>query len=267
MQEELSIKGKIYKVRQLRGFGAYASAKLNGNIIEIKIPVYLNKEKSFQTFQSLRNRIIKSIERAGNYTPKPEFLEFYNGQEIPIMAKSFTINITEGEGSASRAKLKENLITVRLAKGLSEREKKRHTYTLSRRIISKNVLPDLVSRTNELNERYFRFRFDEVRIKEQETRWGSYSKRTNRINLNFRLLFAPQEIIDSVIVHELAHIKVQDHSKRFWDLVLSAIPDYKAKRKWLRKNGNSLGVFPTQAIAAPIRAAPDVTAPNLCEMH
>jgi predicted metal-dependent hydrolase len=263
MDEELYIKGKKYTIKLLKGFGVYATAKLNGDTIEIKIPVYLGKEKSTQTFLNLKKRMIKSIERSSEYIPKPEFLEFHNEQEIPVMGKSFIINIREGDGKSSRARLKGNTIAITLPNGLNDAERKRHVYILSRKAISKGVLPDLVCRVNELNERHFQFKFNDIRIREQETRWGSYSRRTNRINLNFRLLFAPQEIIDSVIVHELAHIKEQNHSKRFWNLVLAAMPDYKVRRKWLRKNGNNLGTLPAlQAIAAPISNAQSLSEPH-----
>ena len=62
-------------------------------------------------------------------------------------------------------------------------------------------------RVTELNNAHFGFELGNVKVKDQSTRWGSYSKRTNCIYLNFRLLSAPPEVLDYVIVHELAHVK------------------------------------------------------------
>ncbi len=82
-------------------------------------------------------------------------------------------------------------------------------------------------------------RFERLRVNDAGTRWGSCSNKGN-LNLNMRLLMAPIEIIDYVIIHELAHLKHKNHSKHFWDHVGQFCPDYKAKRKWLRVNGGEL---------------------------
>jgi predicted metal-dependent hydrolase len=73
------------------------------------------------------------------------------------------------------------------------------------------------------------------------TRWGSCSH-DNNVNFTWRLIMAPIEIIDYVIVHELAHIMHKNHSRNFWNLVEKYVPDYKEKRKWLRENGERLSL-------------------------
>ena len=72
-------------------------------------------------------------------------------------------------------------------------------------------------------------------VKDQRTLWGSCSGRKN-LNFNWRLAAAPPEALDYVVIHELCHLREMNHSKRFWDLVGAACPDYKARRKWLRDN-------------------------------
>ena len=51
---------------------------------------------------------------------------------------------------------------------------------------------------------------------------------------------APLEVIDYVVLHELAHLRVKNHSKKFWSVVAAKCPQYKSHRKWLRENGESL---------------------------
>ncbi|MEA4909157.1 MAG: SprT family zinc-dependent metalloprotease [Anaerolineaceae bacterium] len=75
-----------------------------------------------------------------------------------------------------------------------------------------------------------------VRLSGARTRWGSCSAR-GQINLNWRLVMAPPEVLDYVIVHELAHLKVRNHSKTFWALVESWLPGYAVQRRWLKDNG------------------------------
>ena len=84
-----------------------------------------------------------------------------------------------------------------------------------------------------------RFAFASVRIKNQKTRWGSCSAKRN-INLNLRLMMAPDEAIDYVIIHELCHLHVMDHSRAFWNLVESHCPDYRQWRAWFKQHGPSL---------------------------
>lgn len=78
-----------------------------------------------------------------------------------------------------------------------------------------------------------------IAIRDQKTRWGSCSARGN-LNFNWRIMMAPPEIIDYLVVHELCHLVHLNHSPDFWELVASIMPDYKAHKDWLRQNGSSL---------------------------
>lgn len=69
----------------------------------------------------------------------------------------------------------------------------------------------------------------------QRTRWGSCSSK-GRISLNWKLIVAPIETIDYVVVHELAHLKFYDHSQAFWRLVATQSPDFAHRREWLKQN-------------------------------
>jgi hypothetical protein len=81
--------------------------------------------------------------------------------------------------------------------------------------------------------------FQRIAIRDQKTKWGSCST-NNNLNFNWRILLAPPAVMDYVIVHEVCHLQVHSHSKAFWTLVGSIVPDYASKRSWLRQNGASL---------------------------
>lgn len=89
------------------------------------------------------------------------------------------------------------------------------------------------------------FRINRISIRGQKTRWGSCSRLGN-LNFNWKLIMAPQAVIDYIVIHELAHLKEMNHSSRFWSLVESLCPDYKKHRKWLKENGLRL-TLPTLA--------------------
>ena len=80
-----------------------------------------------------------------------------------------------------------------------------------------------------------------IRISDARQRWGSCSSRGG-LNFSWRLIQAPLEIVDYVIVHELVHLKQHDHSRKFWDKVKAIMPDYERRRKWLRENERLLRI-------------------------
>lgn len=83
----------------------------------------------------------------------------------------------------------------------------------------------------------YNFQYKPVKITSARTRWGSCSAR-GTLSFAWRLIMAPPEIIDYVVLHELAHTVQHNHGQQFWSLVQSMQPDYAAKRKWLKQNGH-----------------------------
>lgn len=81
--------------------------------------------------------------------------------------------------------------------------------------------------------------YGRITIRAQKTRWGSCSARGN-LNFNCLLMLTPPEVIDSVVVHELAHRFEMNHSPRFYAHVLAAYPEYETWNTWLKKNGQAV---------------------------
>lgn len=79
-------------------------------------------------------------------------------------------------------------------------------------------------------------KFNHITVREQKTRWGSCSSDCN-LNFNWKLILAPSEVLDYVVVHELCHLKEMNHSKAFWEEVKAVLPDYEMRRRWLKENG------------------------------
>ena len=85
-------------------------------------------------------------------------------------------------------------------------------------------------------------RFQSVEISSAKGKWGSCSY-DNKIRYAYRLIFAPREMIEYVVVHELSHVKEKNHSARFWAVVERYVPDWKMRRKWLKQHGFLLEIF------------------------
>ena len=85
------------------------------------------------------------------------------------------------------------------------------------------------------------FRYKLVKITSARTRWGSCSAK-GALCFTWRLVMAPPEIIDYVVVHELVHTLEKNHRKVFWERVQAILPDYKQKIAWLKANGHLLSL-------------------------
>lgn len=81
--------------------------------------------------------------------------------------------------------------------------------------------------------------YEQIEIRNQRTKWGSCST-TGTLGLNWRLMMAPPEIIDYVVVHELAHLEEHNHTQQFWELVNEHVPDYERRANWLDENSTKL---------------------------
>ena len=81
--------------------------------------------------------------------------------------------------------------------------------------------------------------YNRIFIKEQKTRWGSCSSLGN-LNFNWKLILLDEELLDYVVVHELAHRKQMNHSPTFWVEVERVLPDYRERRRWLKNWGQTV---------------------------
>lgn len=102
---------------------------------------------------------------------------------------------------------------------------------------AREYIPGRVAYYQELTGGHYK----KICIRDQQTRWGSCSAK-GTLSFNFRLMLAPPRVLDYVVVHELCHLTHMNHSKAFWQMVESILPDYRIHRKWLKENGHTLHV-------------------------
>jgi predicted metal-dependent hydrolase len=103
-----------------------------------------------------------------------------------------------------------------------------------RRAAEREIAPRLDAAVAALGTRY-----SKLTIRNQRTRWGSCST-TGAMSFNWRLLLAPEHVLDYVVWHEACHLRVMDHSPDFWALVRHHCPAYEIHRRWLRRHGATL---------------------------
>jgi predicted metal-dependent hydrolase len=103
-----------------------------------------------------------------------------------------------------------------------------------RRAAEREIAPRLDAAVAALGTSY-----SKLTIRNQRTRWGSCSA-TGALSFNWRLLLAPERVLDYVVWHEACHLRVMNHSTDFWTLVRSHCPGYEDDRRWLRRHGTTL---------------------------
>jgi predicted metal-dependent hydrolase len=103
-----------------------------------------------------------------------------------------------------------------------------------RRTAAREIPPRLDRATAAVGRRY-----TTLTIRGQRTRWASCST-SGAMSFNWRLLLAPEPVLDYVVVHEACHLVYPDHSARFWTLVAQHCPDHREHSRWLRRHGATL---------------------------
>ena len=174
---------------------------------------------------------------------KPEALRHFhhkvyeNGMDLVVGDRSYRLYLEEADRKTAAGKFfPPNELHITLPRGLDRFNRNRSIKTLCSRLVAQDYRAEITSRVVALNATFFKKNIQDVRLKYNSTNWGSCSS-NKIINLSTRLLFAPKEVIDYVIIHELAHLIEANHSSRFWALVENAMPEYKVHERWLKEHG------------------------------
>jgi predicted metal-dependent hydrolase len=229
--ERIEINGKNYEIKIVYCDNKNAYSSLKDDTILVKMPKRWPTKDRQNTIESLIARTIKEIQKGRWTSEGSKKLEFFHGQRIGIMGEHYEIAIVPSKRFGG--KIEDNCIVIKTADHQNAQKK---TSELICRQISKIALPKVRGRIEHFNSIHFDAEIKRVTIRDNTTTWGSYSRKGS-INLNIRLLFMPKEILDYVIVHELAHSRYLSHGKRFWGLVGKVLPNYLERRTWLRNHG------------------------------
>ena len=202
-----------------------------GNVL-VSCPLYISDKKVKELVESKAAWISSKLTEIESVNSCNKELNSIN-----FLGRNYKVNIYEIEQDIIRIKLEDNSFEVYVYNKLKEKKDK---------YIKDSIVKWYRERARKVFEeriKYYSQKLgvspNKITIKDQSTRWGSCSSKNN-INLNYRVVMAPIEIIDYLIVHELSHMVHLNHSKDFWRLVESILPDYEERKAWLKANGNKL---------------------------
>ncbi|MDH7565961.1 MAG: SprT family zinc-dependent metalloprotease [Clostridiales bacterium] len=215
------------------------SVDRNGEV-KVSAPFRISEKQICEVVQKKADWIVKKVNEVRERNANTVCREFVSGEKFLYLGKEYTLEIVEKDLGKSEVFIQEYTMAVYISQGLSEESRKQ---AIKEALVKwyRQRFAEIVKERIDKYSLQLKVAPCKVVIKDQKTRWGSCSKKGN-INLNWRLVMAPLDVIDYVVVHELCHLKVMNHSKDFWNLVESILPNYHESRKWLKVNGNRLGI-------------------------
>lgn len=228
--------GITYHLRQSKRARRMRIRFLSQSGFEIVYPWKMTQSDAMTFFQEERAWVLKTwIKAQAENQAALRERRYVDGAELLYFGETITLHLRD-DGEAARCSLRDSRLEVVLPRNLHANQR------LLRNVIEgfyrRQANCYLAARTWDL-ARLHGFSYNQVRIKNQKTRWGSCSAKRN-INLNLRLMMAPEAAIDYVIIHELCHLRELNHSEAFWALVESYCPDFRHWKAWFKEHGPRL---------------------------
>ncbi|MEL6971669.1 MAG: M48 family metallopeptidase [Bacteroidota bacterium] len=233
---KINIAGTEVPVRIVRERRRSIRAFMGKDEVIMRFPHNLSEEQEAQQRERLLNWLKRQHKKRADLFQKYQTADYQDGDTLRVGERQYTLVLQQEDRKTNSGRLNNGQITLKLVQGQDDQQRSKAIRTLLSRIIGADFLPAITQRVYELNDRYFQKTVRGVKLKYNHSNWGSCSN-TGNINLSTRLLFAPQQVVDYVIIHELAHLIHLNHSHRFWAEVARAMPNYEEQEVWLKKYG------------------------------
>jgi predicted metal-dependent hydrolase len=224
-------RGVTLQVEPRRGLRVFAPKRMPLR----EIDAILDRESNW-----IRQRLAARADWELTHPPR----RFVTGEHLPLLGEKWPLLVIEEEGR-KRPLIRRELrgdgpgsITLRIPAGLPEQQ--RHDLAMRSldrwfRRLARELITARVDHWSLQVEAFPGM----ISIRDTRSRWGSCSH-TGTLSFNWRVILAPPQVVDYLVVHELCHLVKPDHSPEFWELVESFIPGYKVDKRWLRDHGQDL---------------------------
>ena len=233
-QKLKAVKKKIQKIQDIKIIrtsrrSKSISLKIRNGELEISCPYNTSEIFLKNLIERKKEWIDKNIDRSRKNHKKID--QISNGF---ITFKGLVLPLIYKKSHFERITVEDNELKI----FYSEKSKSRQLITEWLKLQANNFLR---ARLSFLSKR-ISIEFNSLTIKSYTARWGSCNIKGD-IFLNWKLIMLPESVIDYVLIHELAHINVPNHSSEFWELVKKKNPNYFKHKRWLKDNGSSFILF------------------------
>jgi len=215
-----------YKITRARRKSISLHILADGTV-EVRAPILIPKFIINDFIRRNEKWINKHTEKRNQNKPKRR--NYIEGEKFLFLGKEYSLKLQ----NITKIELKgEDILFPKALEFRVKKEIESWYIKQAKEIITKQVQ----EQAKEMKASYLSIYFSDTRSK-----WGSCTH-DNRLQFSWRLVMAPLLVVRYVAVHELAHTKEKNHSRRFWSLVYSINPSYKEQIKWLKTNGHTLSM-------------------------
>lgn len=233
---EVLINSKSYKVSITTEYRRNSRVSITKTGINIRLTKFLTKVQREEQIKSFLTWVEKTILNKKISFPE-KYRKFKNGDILTLYDKDVVLEIVEQKIKNVSGQINKEKITVNIPIGLPEEDRNKYLSKIISRLLVKNYKAKIEKKILSFNELFNFGEINSVRLKNNSTNWGSCSSKNN-INISIRLLLAPEDVLNYVLIHELSHLKHRNHSQSFWALVKECFPEYKKAELWLKKNSS-----------------------------
>jgi len=205
-------------------------ARIDAGVDEITVVIPDGQELDpAELLQNKQDWVLDKKEKYDRYREKIPERSFTEGSDFPYQATPHTIEVRD----ADQAEIVDEAIILRKDRVENEsiRDRIEALYRRKARAHVEEIIPRYIDQIDG--------DYDQIYIRDQKTRWGSCSDRGN-LSFNWRLVMAPEQVLEYVVVHELVHIEHSDHDDAFWSRLEDVYPEYETGMTWLKKNNHEL---------------------------
>ncbi len=236
-KEELLVVGRyLIPVKYSIERRSNVRAAIGRKAVHIRLPVFLESSEMVHQAGLMKNWVRQKLTEQPRLFVQFAKTTYTSGDTLRVGPYEYRIYIGNRQDDSSHSGRMEKL-SIKLLINRSEPEQQQENavrYLISK-LVSNHQFMDVSQRILQLNEQFFNHHIKDIRIKHNQSNWGSCSSR-RIINISSRLLFAPPDVRDYVYIHELAHLNHMNHSAAFWSVVVGIMPGYKEQEAWLKAN-------------------------------
>ncbi len=211
-----------------------------GNVLSITKPTRLPNKKMMEILKAEEQNLYEKYKKIISSEIK-SIKQWENGEKIFYKGKNFNIirEYTKKLEVNVRIDEKSENFFVSVPQDVEQEIIKKSVDKIIKKIF-KNNTEVLVSKRLPYWSKITGFNYNEVKIRDAITRYGSCMPSKKNLYFSSRLIMLPEYVVDAIIVHELCHMKYKYHNDDFYNLVEKYIPNYREIDKWLKKNGDNI---------------------------
>lgn len=225
-----------YKIVRNRRLTGSVSIKIKNGEVVVSAPFWVPKPFIDNFVQEKKDWIVKALQK----TTQPVVeKEYFNGEDHLLFGTPHNLLILPQSKPTRTTVIKNGTnLEIKLFVGFDSQKQKQEIKDALLRFYLEQGIGYLTEKVNYYTN-LLGVEYSKIEIKKVSSIWGSCSA-GNALSFNRKLVMAPYEIIDYVIIHEVCHLRERNHSSRFWGLVFKYDRQYKEHRHWLHKNSSLL---------------------------